>query len=143
MKRNEIIENYINSLNIKFKKYEFDAVYGYDEITETYIIKTSGNDFNNDSDFHNSSFLFCTKMAEVEGIWVMFVTPDDPIKFDEYCPISKYNSKPNSMKSPEYTLSSVKSYTNNTYSPSSIVFKNSSYMYSQQDSNPIYPAYAA
>lgn len=83
MRRNELIEAYINSLSSKFENYEFDAVYGYDEITETYIIKTSCPDFKNDT-FHNNNSQFCNEMAESYGIWVMFVTPDDPIKFDEY-----------------------------------------------------------
>jgi hypothetical protein len=87
MKRDYEIEKFLQHLYSCYDMPNSSISYGYNEVSETYIIKIDNAAAMGREDFQLDLFNFSQERAEA-NVWVMFVTPDDSINFSAYEPVS-------------------------------------------------------
>ena len=92
MKRDYEIEKFLQHLYSCYDMPNSSISYGYNEVSETYIIKIDNAAAMGIEDFQLDLFNFSQERAEA-NVLVMFVTPDDSINFSAYEPISREYSK--------------------------------------------------
>jgi len=92
MKRDYEIEKFSQHLYGSYNMPNSSISYGYNEVSETYIVRIDDADVMEREDFQAELFHFAQERAEA-NVWVMFVTPDDSINFSAYEPISREYSK--------------------------------------------------
>lgn len=92
MKRDYEIEKFLQHLYSCYDMPNLSISYGYNEVSETYIVKINDADVMGSEDFQAELFNFAQERAEA-NVWVMFVTPDDSINFSAYETIGREYSK--------------------------------------------------
>lgn len=92
MKRDYEIEKFLQHLYSSYNLPNLFISYGYNELSETYIVKIDDADVMGREDFQTDLFNFAQERAEA-NVWVMFVTPDDSINFSAYEPVGREYSK--------------------------------------------------
>lgn len=83
MKRDYEIEKFLQHLYSYYDIPDSSISYGYNEVSETYIVKIDDAGIMGKTGFQIELFNFAQKRAEA-NVWVMFVTPDDSINFSAY-----------------------------------------------------------
>lgn len=92
MKRDYEIEKFLQHLYSSYNMPDSSISYGYNEVSETYIVKVDDVATMGSADFQIDLFNFAQERAEA-NVWVMFVTPDDSINFSAYEKVSREYSK--------------------------------------------------
>lgn len=88
MKRDYIIDSFIQQLYNCYNISDMSISYGYNEVSETYIVKIDNKEVMDREDFQRDIFLFSQERADA-NVWVMFMSPDDCINFSEFEPVAK------------------------------------------------------
>jgi hypothetical protein len=88
MKRDYEIEKFSQHLYGSYNMPNSSISYGYNEVSETYIVRIDDADVMEREDFQAELFHFAQERAEA-NVWVMFITPDDSINFSAYEPVSR------------------------------------------------------
>ncbi len=84
MKTNISIERFAQTIH---SKYGISSIsYGYNAMSETYIVYIDDEDLMRDEHFLLDVFNFTHSQAE-KGEWIIFVSPSDNINFNDYHPI--------------------------------------------------------
>lgn len=92
MKWDYEIEKFLQHLYSCYDMPNLSISYGYNEVSETYIVKIDDAAAMSREDFQSELFSFAQERAEA-NVWVMFVTPDDSINFSAYETIVREYSK--------------------------------------------------
>lgn len=88
MKRDYEIEKFLQHLYSCYEIPNLSISYGYNEVSETYIVKIDDAAVMDREDFQTDLFSFAQDQAEA-NVWVMFVTPNDSINFSAYETVSR------------------------------------------------------
>ena len=92
MKRDYEIEKFLQHLYNSYNMPNLSISYGYNEVSETFIIKIDDAAAMGSEEFQTELFNFSQERAEA-NVWVMFVTPDDSINFSTFETVSREYSK--------------------------------------------------
>ena len=92
MKRDYEIEKFLQHLYSSYNMPNMSISYGYNEVSETYIVKINNAAVMVRDDFQAELFNFAQERAEA-NVWVMYVTPDDSINFSAYETVGREYSK--------------------------------------------------
>ena len=92
MKRDYEIEKFLQHLYNYYNIPNLSISYGYNEVSETFIIKIDDAAVMGREDFQTDLFNFAQERAEA-NVWVMFVNPDDSINFSAYETVNREFSK--------------------------------------------------
>ena len=92
MKRDYEIEKFLQHLYSSYNMPDSSISYGYNEVSETYIVRIDDADVMGSEAFQTELFNFTQERAEA-NVWVMFVTPNDSINFSAYETVSREYSK--------------------------------------------------
>jgi hypothetical protein len=92
MEKNYDIENFVQHLYEKYDMPDKSISYGYNSISESYIVKIGDAPKMGDERLQEDLFNFCQRMAE-NGDWVVFVSSEDPVNFNDYAAISRNQVK--------------------------------------------------
>lgn len=92
MKRDYELEKFLQHLYSSYNMPNLSISYGYNEVSETFIVKIDDATAMGSADFQTELFNFAQDRAEA-NVWVMFVTPDDSINFSAYETVSREYSK--------------------------------------------------
>ena len=104
MKTNIAIEKFAQHLYTEFNIGQI--YYGYNPVSKTYLVKVEKEDVFVDEDFLTEIFDFTHSQSEA-GEWVMFVSPSDPICFDDYQPVIREYANTNSFVDANSCLSQL------------------------------------
>lgn len=83
MEQNQTIVDFLQNIYVKYDISDGAIAYGYNDVSETYIVRISDTNVMSNDDLQLDLFRFTQQMAD-SGIWVMFVSQEDSILLSDY-----------------------------------------------------------